>query len=162
MKFLVLGLLVSSFSSFATTLDLAVSDASYELSQGPVTGEEAANIIKAINNHLRDIEFKCTGNHNYHDMMRNIPNLFNNPKWDSVVSINESSPQPLILFTAKSGSSECSYEFVTSKDQKQIEKIVATIASVSEVEINTGTILKPRFVTVQKKIINYSINCTLK
>lgn len=168
MKNILAGLLLlSSISSFASTLSSSIVEAVKTQAGGPITGEQASNVKKAVIAELQMKATACvvtvvTGKAPTSDEVKSQTiSIVQNPK--TSVSVDDSGLQPAITMSIEWSSTEDTIaHFQTSADFKSIISFSISKDKLTKVERNFGTILNPRFETVTERAFIVKADCTLK
>jgi hypothetical protein len=153
-------LLLSSLSSFASTLDIAVSSA--HMAAGPITGEHAEIVKKALKSEINASTVSCTDENYKSDAVKAF--LIASLEYEkTVISIDDVLEQPAIsTLSDLDEGKELVINYTTTSDFKKIQHFEARWEKVVTTEKNVGTLVNPRFEIVQERIVEDTLSCTLK
>ncbi len=167
MKLLIVGLLLSSFSTFANSLESAAFDAAYEMELGsPTSDEKTEKILRALNVQLTEKSIECTkttGGTGPADVKNIFTALVASPQlYTRTLTIDQSSPSPTIkVVMIYQTAQEYVYTFEISKDMRSILKVNMVINSTYEGENNTGTLVEPKFEQTLIRTPSHTASCEI-
>jgi hypothetical protein len=157
---LILVLLMSSFQAKASTIDLAINSAT-----DPNLIRDA--LILAIQNSQLDCSWLP------HDVLypsneeakNSMIRVLRNEGGTSYVKVNRKLAQPLITVEFKwdgESNKNTTFEITTTSDFKNLTHIKADVYKNEMVSVNNGTILDPIFVIAEKRVTQYSSECSVR
>lgn len=168
MKSLITGfLLFTSVSAFASSLSTSIVEAVKTQAGGPITGEHANNVKKAVVAELQMKTVDCVvtvsagKGPSSAEVKSQMISIVQNT--NTSVSVDDSGTQPAITMAIDwSATEDTIAHFQTSADFKSILSFSVSKDKLTKVERNVGTILSPRFETVTERAFVVKADCTLK
>ncbi len=144
---------------------MAILDSVEMAQSGPVTGEAAANIKKALKAEIEKSTFDCKWNVTNGPSNTAIKSQINTLLDDSntTLYVNDDNSQPVITAVTKSSETEdITMNFTTTPDLKKITKVDASRDTLTKTEVNTGTLINPRFEIQVVRTADLAGSCSVK